>query len=390
LSQALRVAAPPGEPAVARLKVLVADDDRVARRVVVGTLRGRFEVCEASDGVEAVELFRANHIDVVLLDVEMPRMGGVEAAEVIRGLAGTRLVPILLVSGLEEVPTLIRGLAHGADDFLAKPFNPKVFDSKLSVFLRFRDMQERLLEQNRELSAFRQRTEEEHALAKEVFARILERGALSDPRVRVSASPLSMFNGDVVLTSQMPDGGFRWMLADVAGHGLSGAIGTVPVTTLFYRKTRDGLDLRALLAAMNEELRANLPPRLLCAAAAMELDPARRTLTVCNAGMPDILLLRRDGSLLSIGSKNVPLAITSTFEAEVDTFAVEAGERVFAVSDGVVECRSPGGEMFGSERLFDALTSVPPEDAFANLLESTSLFSDGTQSDDVSVLEVRV
>lgn len=379
-------APPPG----VRLKVLVADDDRVARLLVVGSLRGRFDVIEASDGMEAVELFRMEAPDFVLLDVEMPRLNGVAAASAMREMAGDRYVPILLVSGLDAIPTLVEGLAHGADDFLAKPFNPKVFDSKLSVFLRIRDMQERLREQMRELSIYRQKTEEEHALAQEVFARILERGAISDPRVKVAASPLSMFNGDVVLTTQMPNGGFRWMLADVAGHGLSGAIGTVPLTTLFYRKTREGTDLPGMLAAMNEELKANLPPRLFCAAAAMELDPQRQRLTVCNAGMPEVLLLRANGEITRFTSKNVPLAVSSTFEAECDTIDVVAGERVFTVSDGVVECLNSLGEMFGSARLYAALRSAPPELAFSALLDATSEFSEGLQSDDVSALEVRV
>lgn len=373
-----------------RLKVLVADDDRVARRLVVGSLRNRFEVLEASDGAEAVELFRAHEPDFVLLDVDMPRMTGVEAAAEMRALAGDRFVPILLVSGLEEVPTLVAGLAHGADDFLPKPFNPRVFDSKLSVFLRIRDMQERLRDQMRELSAYRQKTEEEHALAQEVFARILERGAIGDPRIKVAASPLSMFNGDVVLTAQSPSGRFRSMLADVTGHGLSGAIGTVPLATLFYRKTRDGMPLPELLVAMNEELRANLPPRLFCAAAALELDADRRTLTVCNAGMPEVLLLRANGELLPFVSRNVPLAITASFEPETETVEVVEGERIFTVSDGVVECLNPQEEMFGSARLYAALTEGPPEEAFARLLDATATFSGGLQSDDVSVLEVRV
>lgn len=373
-----------------RLKVLVADDDRVARRLVVGALRRRFDVLEAADGVEAVELFRSAAPDLVLLDVDMPRLNGLDATDEMRRLAGDRFVPILIISGGEETSTLLAGLAKGADDFIPKPFDPRIFEAKLTVFLRIREMQERLREQMRELSAYRRQTEEEHALAQEVFSRILERGAIGDPRVKVSASPLSMFNGDVVLTSHTPSGGFRWMLADVAGHGLSGAIGTVPLATLFYRKTRDGMPLTDLLAAMNDELRANLPSRLFCAAAAMELDTERRRLTVVNAGMPDILLLRTSGRLVTITSRNIPLAITPSYAADCEHLEVEAGERVFTVSDGVVECLNPAGEMFGPERLHAALTAGPPEEAFSALLEATSAFSEGLQSDDVSVLEVRV
>lgn len=369
-----------------KLKVLVADDDAVARRVVVGTLRGRFEIYEAADGAQALEAFVAHEPDLVLLDVDMPIKNGVEVAEQMRSLAGDRYVPILLVSGMDEVSTLVEGLSRGADDFLPKPFNRRVFDSKLAVILRIRDMQERLRDQMRELEQFRQTTQEEHALAQEVFGRILARGS-QGRGLRVSASPLAMFNGDVVLTSATPAGGFRWMLADVAGHGLSGAIGTVPLSSLFHRSTNHGYTLREVLIAMNEELRAMLPSRLFCAAVALELDPSRKRLTVCNAGMPDVQVLQA-GQLRHVGSKNLPLAILDHMDPQFDVLEVEPGDRVFTVSDGIIECQDSQGQMFGVERLCELLTTGTPETAFDRLLAAVSAFSGGLQSDDVSVTEV--
>jgi two-component system, HptB-dependent secretion and biofilm response regulator len=373
-----------------QLRVLVADDDAIARRLVVGALRARFELLEAVDGQQAVELFDEFQPDLVLLDVDMPRKTGVEAAEEIRAKVGDRYVPILLVSGMDQVSTMVEGLARGADDFLPKPFNPRVFESKLTVILRIRDMQGRLHDQMRELTAFRQRTVEEHGLAQEVFARILQRGTQGDSRVRVTASPLAMFNGDVVLTARTPTGGFRWMLADVAGHGLSGAIGTVPLSTLFYRLTRNGYALDQMLAVMNDELRTTLPSRLFCAATALELDVDRTALQVFNLGMPDVQLLGRAGTLRALTSRNLPLGISSELALEFDQLAVEPGDRVFAVSDGVVECQSPLGEMFGVPRLQALLTGNPPERAFDALLEAMKRFSSDMQSDDVSILEVLV
>jgi CheY-like chemotaxis protein len=373
-----------------QLKVLVADDDPIARRVVVGCLRSRFQVLEARDGQEAVDRFREAQPDLVLLDVDMPRKTGVEAAEEIRGLVGDRYLPILLVSGMDEVSTMIEGLARGADDFLPKPFNPQVFESKLSVILRIRDMQSRLRDQMRALSAFREHTEAEHSLAQEVFGRILSRGIQGDPRVKFSASPLAVFNGDVVLTARTPSGGFRWMLADVAGHGLSGAIGTVPLSTLFYSLTRAGAPLGELVATMNDELQAILPSRLFCAACALQLDSARQELTVFNLGMPDVQVLRASGGLLSLRSRNLPLGIATGLELEFDQLPVEPGDRVVAASDGVVEGQSPLGEMFGVARLQAVLTGAPPDGAFQAVLDAMKAFTHDLQSDDVSLLEVQV
>jgi serine phosphatase RsbU (regulator of sigma subunit) len=372
-----------------RLKVLVADDDLIARKVVVGTLRARFEVCEASDGQEALERFKDFTPDLVLLDVEMPRMTGVEAARHMRALAGDRFVPILLISALEEQRTLVEGLANGADDFLPKPFNPRVFDSKLSVFLRIRDMQERLRAQNRDLARYHENTEAEHALAQELFERISQRSHLDEPGISVLQSPLAVFNGDAVLMDRTKRGELRWILADVAGHGLSGAIGTVPITSLFHAGTRHGLGPQELLGLLNYELKKMLPSRLFCAAAMLELNAARDELFIANAGLPAVLVRRRNGVVDVYPSTAPPLGIVERLQVAVVRVPVGEGDEVVMMSDGIAECRSPDGEMYGDARVLETIEAAR-DGAFDALLSSVALFTGGRQSDDLSLVTVRV
>jgi serine phosphatase RsbU (regulator of sigma subunit) len=307
-----------------------------------------------------------------------------------RAMSGERFVPILLLSALDEVSTLVEGLARGADDFLPKPFNLKVFESKLAVFRRMGDAQARLREQNRELARYREQTEVEHQLAQEVFDRIRARGAGDDPNVRMSASALAMFNGDVAITTRTPSHRFRWLLGDVAGHGLAGAIGTVPMSSIFYRTAKNDRSLSLSVTVLNDELYGTLPPRLFCATLVFELDPSRQKLTVINCGMPDALVLRPNGAVVALRSKNLPLGITGTLDPIFETLDVEAGTRVIAVSDGVVECSDPSGKMFGADRLRETICSAPPGHAFDAVLDHVRRFSQGTQSDDVSIVEVLI
>jgi serine phosphatase RsbU (regulator of sigma subunit) len=373
-----------------RLKILVADDDPIARHVVARSLRARFEVTEASDGQQAIDLFAGQLFDFVLLDVEMPRKTGVEAAEEMRALCQERFVPIILLSALEEVSTMVEGLARGADDFLPKPFNARVFESKLAVFLRIRDAQQRLRDQNQVLAQFQERTETEHLLAQEVFGRILARGAQHEHRVRISASALAMFNGDIALTARTASDRFRWLLADVAGHGLVGAIGTVPLSSMFYRTAKHDRTLTDALGVINEELHDTLPSSLFCACLAFELDATRSQLTVINCGMPDAYVVTPGGAVRALRSQNLPLSVVTGFEATCEVIAVEPGTRILAVSDGIVECTDPGGEMFGAERLEKLLASAPPDEAFDAVLEQVRAFCRGSQSDDISIVEVLV
>ncbi len=378
-------------PAVERLKVLVVDDDAIARRLVVATLRGRYDILEARDGVEAVEVFDAQRPDVVVMDVEMPRASGSYAARQMRLLAGTRYVPILLVSSLDELSVVVTALSQGADDFLSKPFNPRLFESKLQVFLRLRDMQQRLVEQNLQLSRFREETEAEQLLAREVFSRLLKRGALSDPRVRVVASPLAVLSGDIVAAAELPDGGFRWLLGDVAGHGLSGALGTLPAVTLFADGSARGVPLEALMTRLNVELKAVLPATLFCAAAMLELDATRTQLKVINAGLPDVLLCR-PGAVEALPSTTMPLGITTAdaFSPACTVRSVEPSCSVWAMSDGVVEALSAEGEMFAAHVIEHLRAETTVATAMPSLIERLARFTGGRQADDVAIVGVQV
>jgi CheY-like chemotaxis protein len=375
-----------------RLRILVVDDDAVARRLVVAALRSRYDIIEARDGVEAVECFQNDRPDVVVMDVEMPRATGSEAAARMRAVAGPRYVPILLVSSLDQISKVVSALSTGADDFLPKPFNPRLFESKLQVFLRIRDMQNNLIEQNRELSRFREETRAEQALAQQVFERLLERGALKDPRVRVLTSALGVLSGDVVAAADLPNGGFRWLLCDVAGHGLSGALGTLPASTIFSSASTRGASLEETIECMNRELKAVLPTSLFCATALLELDRERSTLTLFNAGLPDVLITGSDGVRV-VPSHMLPLGIVGgpSLCLCAQSVPVRDGDIIWAMSDGIVEATSPGDEPFGATRVLAALSSQPNLDgALQTLSHQLRAHTGGVQGDDEAIIGVRV
>lgn len=102
--------------------ILIADDDNISRELLqeILTCEG-FEVILAGDGQEAVDVFGRFRPDIVLLDLQMPRLDGLEVCRRIKADPDTRLVPIVLVTALSHVDDRVRGIRAGADDFLTKP-----------------------------------------------------------------------------------------------------------------------------------------------------------------------------------------------------------------------------------------------------------------------------
>ncbi|CAH1191129.1 response regulator transcription factor [Paenibacillus sp. JJ-223] len=102
--------------------ILVVDDDPEIRDVIHVYLRNEgYDVIEAADGLEAVDMIQSSSVQLVILDVMMPRMDGITACMKIRGISNT---PIIMLSAKEEDIDKIIGLTTGADDYMVKPFNP--------------------------------------------------------------------------------------------------------------------------------------------------------------------------------------------------------------------------------------------------------------------------
>ncbi len=117
--------------------ILVVDDDPTLRMLVRATLeKSGFQVEEAGDGEEALRKFIKHHPAVILMDVEMPKLNGYEACKRIRADAVGAHVPILMVTGLEDIESVNRAYSVGATDFLPKPINWSLISHRVRYVLR--------------------------------------------------------------------------------------------------------------------------------------------------------------------------------------------------------------------------------------------------------------
>jgi len=115
-------------------RILVVDDDPESRALVrVALERESFSVLEAGDGSEALDIIGAEHPDLVVLDVNLPSLGGFDV------LAQMRLVhsvPVIMVTGRDGETDRVLGLELGADDYVVKPFSPRELTSRVRAILR--------------------------------------------------------------------------------------------------------------------------------------------------------------------------------------------------------------------------------------------------------------
>lgn len=119
-------------------KILVVDDNKIMRRLV-GTLLAkekRYEVVEANDGVEALEKLSENSIDLIILDVMMPRMDGYEVCQKLRESTEYANLPVLMLTSLDDKDDVLKAFSVGVDDFISKPVDNTILSAKVAALLR--------------------------------------------------------------------------------------------------------------------------------------------------------------------------------------------------------------------------------------------------------------
>jgi two-component system phosphate regulon response regulator PhoB len=128
-------------------KILVVDDEADIVELITFQLeRDGYKVISAKDGIEAVSKINRDKPDLVLLDIMMPRMSGLDVVEFIRGKDDTISLPIIIISAKSTEDDIVEGMELGADDYLTKPFSLKVLSAKVNSLFRRREHFQALLD----------------------------------------------------------------------------------------------------------------------------------------------------------------------------------------------------------------------------------------------------
>jgi len=348
-----------------------------------------FEVVLANDGYQAIEKCKEESPDLVLLDVVMPNLDGYETAPRLKELSGEVYLPIIFITALGDQESLRRCLDVGGDDFLNKPFDRVILQAKIKAHSRIRDLSIKTYEQKKELDYHRLQTEREHQIVEHIFNRALAGNYKVPELLEFHLSPASMFNGDMLLVEIGPTGNLYVMMGDFTGHGLSSAVGTLPVSRTFYSMAQKGMAVGDIAREINKVLLALLPDDMFCAAAIIELNSSGKSLSIWAGGTPDMYLVKEgSGIQQTVNSQHMALGILEDDEFELSAlnYSVAEDDRLIVFTDGVVEAFNAEREIFGYDRLID-LINDPQVDCLDKIVGALSDFrGEAEKDDDTSIL----
>ncbi len=320
--------------------VLVVDDDPGINRLVQVRLAARgFTVTTALSGEEALEHISEHAPDLLILDISMPGIDGLEVLAEVRKQELDLAVIMMTAYGSETVA--IEALRRGADDYLRKPFERTEFGAAVERTVRRLDLSRQNDWLRAELAAKHRQLALELARAGQVQADLLPLESPVIPPFVLAARcvPAREVGGDFY-DWQRPQDGKLWMtLADVMGKGMPAALWMATARTAMRAVVRDSPPA----AAMRYVARA-LEPDLEHADAYItlflaNLDIAARRLEYVDAGHGHVFIRRSDGQVELLPERGLPVGIISDLDYEQGEVIFDPGDALILYSDGLIDSR---------------------------------------------------
>lgn len=375
-----------------QLKILAVDDTQMNLDLLEMVLsNGGHTVVSALSGEEAITLFQAERPDLVLMDVMMPGIGGIEATRRIRALDAERWVPIIFISALSHSTDMVVGLDAGGDDYLGKPIDIVLLAAKINAMQRIAALERKLHDSNVQLNAYRDNSERELDMARELMEHMVEGSSTPLPDVELWLQPAANLGGDLLITQQFNHEIEYVLLADAMGHGLSAAFPLVPLVQVFSDMTGAGKAVSDIVGEMNTRLSKLLPVGNFVALTLLSVDRKKRKLEVWNGGNPPALLADSAGNVThQFKSRNMALGIMrgNEFDATTETMQWTDEACLTLYSDGLADAVSISGVEFGEEAIMAAIYGNNSHQSLKAAI--TAHLGGRGSNDDISLATVRL
>jgi sigma-B regulation protein RsbU (phosphoserine phosphatase) len=405
LSQNLRTAPDQQTPAdqLERLvgRILIVDDNEMNRDMLSRRLKRQGHLIKmAVNGREALEMMQAENFDLVLLDIMMPEMNGYETLERMKTDRALSYIPVIMISAVDEMDSIVRCIQLGAEDFLPKPFNATLLKARIGASLekkRLRDQREAYI---RQLDIENQRKSEELEQARRIQRSLLPTAPPKLAQLDLAAyqETASEVGGDYYDFFPQPDGKLLIAIGDATGHGVGSGL-LVSMTKASLLATTE-TDLKTLVRTINSILNEiDLGIQLNMALLLLEVSQMRNgqiTVRACGGGLAPIYILRAAGNLEELLVCGLPLAITEEAVYEVTEFKLQPGDSMLLMTDGLSEMFNRNGEFLTFDRLSAGLAGIDisglsAEDILKRVVEIGHTWAAGEPIyDDVTLVVMRV
>jgi phosphoserine phosphatase RsbU/P len=381
-------------------RILVVDDNDDNRYTLTLhlDLEGYTNVETAQDGEEAIARLEEGSFDLLLLDVMMPKVDGYQVLTWLKNHVRLRDLPVIMISALAEINSVVRCIELGAVDYLLKPFNPVLLKARLGATLEKKRLRD-------EIDAHLARLREELDTARRLQMGMVPQSfpvpsAQLPIDLYASMEPAREVGGDLYDFFVTDDGMLCFLIGDVSGKGMPAALFMARAKSLIRIATelmrpRHGASAKPseIIGLVNRELCQDNGNMMFVTLFFAMLAPATGELSFCNAGHN--APYRLDGNSLTAidGAKGIILGVKPDAVYDTGQISLATGEMIYLFTDGITEASNAIDELFGEARL-EAVLRGGAGRASAEIVSSVaeavkSFVGTALPSDDITMIAVR-
>jgi len=388
---------PSDAQAVSQGRILIVDHDRLSREILARNLQREGYVVEfEEDGAQALVRLGEGKFDLALWEVLLPSLSGIEMLKRARKDALLQHIPIVLLSEVKDVETVIRCIEAGGDDYLPKPFNPALLKARIRASMErkmLRDQERRLLSQ---IKAHQERMSAELADATVYLTSLLPQPVREPFVADWRFIPSSELGGDCFGYHWIDEDHFALYLLDVCGHGVGAALLSVTALNVIRSHALNGVDFRnpsEVLVAANRAFPMERQNNRYFTLWYGVYQRSTRKLTYSSGGHPPALLFE-PGAVApkKLAARGMMVGGMPNSRYLSQSCEIPAGSRLFLFCDGVYEITLSEGRTYTLDEFAALLGQLPadaPIDLDAIIAQIRQLRGSAELEDDLSLIAIQ-
>ena len=358
--------------------ILIVDDNETNRDLLSRQVKAQgYQAVTAANGQQAMEMIKTGVSDLILLDIMMPEIDGYQVLQWIRDTSW-RHIPVIVISALDEIDSVVKCIEMGAEDYLSKPFNPTLLKARVGACLeqkRLRDREsdylDKLAQANQQITNLNQLLQAEnsrlsaelditHRLQTMLLPKEKELNKIDDLEIAGFMQPAEEVGGDYYDVLQHNNNRLTIGIGDVTGHGLeSGVLMLMVQTAVRTLMENNETDPKKFFEVLNRTIYKNV-----------ERMNSDKNLTLClidyqqgrlslSGQHEEMVVVRAGGEVERIDTIDLgfPIGLEETiedfvFQAEVN---LNSGDVVVLYTDGITEAENSMGVQYGLDKLCEVV-----------------------------------
>ncbi len=366
--------------------ILIVDDNPANVEIFqMRLLANDYDIITATDGEMGLAMAREKHPDLILLDIMMPKMDGLEVCRRLKGDPSLPFMPIILVTAKSESRDVVAGLEAGGDEYLTKPVDHAALVARVKSMLRIKLLHDTVLEQSTQLKKQLKTATKIQSLFWPEIPELKAGG-----HIWAVSVPATYVGGDLYDVIPLPDESLLAYVADVSDKGVPAALIMAALSTTIRSESQTQNEIDELLASINNSLYNLISEEgFFATIVIVKYWPVSGKMQLALGGHFQPLWIVEDGIGNMPQLNGISLGIMPDAHFEKKEITLSPGESILLFTDGLIEAENEGKELFGNERLIRYIKDKKGKHIGKGLLDEIRKWrGNAIINDDLTLLEI--